>query len=104
MKTLLEQQFVQRADHVVWKVAGEKGLLLNLENGAYFEINPVGLAIWKRCDGRTPLSKLASAIQQEFGGDSARVTQDLSQFVGELKRQKILQLSENTSSRSVPAR
>ncbi len=92
MKELLSEQFVKRADHVVWKEIEGKGILLNLENGSYFEVDPVGLAIWQHCDGKTPILKIADAVAEKFNTDTNRVHRDLREFVGELKRLKIAEL------------
>lgn len=101
MKELSPEQYVKRMDHVVWKVIEEKGILLNLENGSYFEINPVGLSFWQRCDGKTAFSKIAQSITKEFDADLNRVTRDLSKFVGELKRQKMAELTKRGNLKKV---
>lgn len=87
-------KYPRRPDHVVWKVIEEKGILLNLENGAYFEIDPVGLAIWQGCDGKTSEEKIAEVVSQEFKTDPKKVIRDLAVFVTELKRKKLLKVSE----------
>lgn len=88
-----EKFYPRRSDHVVWKIIEEKGVLLNLENGAYFEVNPVGLAMWKKCDGKTESNNLAASIAREFGIDTGRVNRDLFTFITELKRKKLLEVS-----------
>lgn len=93
MKDLLTDGYVKRMDHVVWKVIEGKGILLNLENGSYFEVDPVGLAIWQRCDGKTTVSKIVKAIAGEFSADLNRVNRDLAEFVAELKRRKMADIN-----------
>ena len=44
--------YIRRKDHVVWKVLDGKALLLNLDSGDYFDVNPVGLILWRLCDGQ----------------------------------------------------
>ena len=99
----LSNQFVRRVDHVVWKEIEGKGILLNLENGSYFEVGPVGLAIWQRCDGKTPYSKIAQNIAKKYDADVSRVDRDLKEFVSELKKLKIAELldePEKTAARN----
>ncbi len=103
MKGLSSEQCVKRMDHVVWKVIKGKGILLNLENGSYFEVDPVGLAVWKRCNGKTTFSKIAQAIAKEFDADLNRVIQDLEEFVGELKRQRMAELLNKSETVAVQA-
>ncbi len=94
MGTTSAARYLRREDHVVWKVIEEKGILLNLEDGAYFEANPVGLAIWQLCDGRRSSEAIATTIAQEFRTPPHRVTRDLHAFVTELRRRKLLRISE----------
>lgn len=94
LKTTKEKFYLRRPDHVVWKVIEGKGILLNLENGAYFEVNPVGLAMWEKCDGKTGNSDLVESISREFKITAQRVLKDFSNFVSDLKRRKLLEASE----------
>ncbi len=84
-------RFPRRLKHVIWKTIQEKGILLNLESGSYFEVNPVGLAIWKKCDGKAPLEKIVGEIAGQFGFTPEQIQRDLAPFVAELKRNKLLE-------------
>ena len=86
-------EYPQRLDHVVWKVIEGRGILLNLEDGAYFEVGPVGLSIWEKCDGKRRTESIVDLITREFKADSQRVQRDFEAFVAELKRRKLLRLS-----------
>ena len=52
MKNKIKDGFVRRMDHVVWKVVEGRGILLNLEDGGYFDVDRVGLVVWQWCDGK----------------------------------------------------
>ena len=100
-------EYPRRLDHVVWKVLEGRGVLLNLEDGAYFEANPVGLSIWEKCDGQRPSQAIIQAIGREFATDIHQVHQDFRAFVAELKRRKLLEISPapvKTGSRPKRAR
>ena len=100
MKEKVKEGFVRRMDHVVWKVIEGKGILLNLENGAYFDADPVGLAIWQLCDGRTTVSQISNSISLKFRMDPEKVRRDASKFISELKRQRLVEII-STPSRAV---
>ena len=86
----VRDDYPRRKEHVVWKVIDQKGVLLNLENGEYFETGPVGLFIWQQCDGTTDLDRIAQSIARKFQSHSPRVAQDVRFFLAELKRQKLV--------------
>lgn len=98
-----EKVYPRRPDHVVWKVIEGKGILLNLENGAYFETDPVGLAIWGKCNGTVAREAIAQSIAEEFRTDQKRVTRDLLNFLSELKRRKLLEISERPRAAVAPS-
>ncbi len=85
-------QFVRREDRIIWKTIEGKGFLLNLENGSYFEVNDVGLTIWEKCDGKTPLGEIASSLEKKFSLGSKRAADDISEFVGALKSYKVISI------------
>ena len=96
MKKLQPEKIMRRADHVVWKVLDEKAILLNLESGAYFEINPIGLKIWKELDGHTSLGEIARSVSKEFVVEEKRAAADLGDFVDELKQRKMAEISKKS--------
>lgn len=98
MDKLSCSQFIRRSNQVVWKVIEDKGIVLNLEDGAYFEVNPVGLEIWKVCDGKTSLEKIAERIAKTFHADPERTCRDTFAFVSELRRRKLVEASERPAA------
>ena len=92
MKKSVTNGFARRMDHVVWKMVDGKGILLNLENGAYFEVDPVGLTIWQMCDGRTKQNQITLRISKVFKADIGRVRKDVNRFMGELKRRRLVEV------------
>lgn len=90
-------KYPRRGDHVVWKVIDGKGILLNLESGAYFEVDPVGLSIWHQCDGRTTMEGMAQAVASEFRARVERVQEDLPAFVAELKRRNLVEIAPTST-------
>jgi hypothetical protein len=82
----------KRLDHVVWKVIDGKGILLNLESSAYFEVNPVGLSIWQWCDGTKTTGQIAGQIACGFDANPKRAEKDLGDFISDLKRRKLVEM------------
>ena len=91
-------EYPKRLEHVVWKVIEGKGILLNLESGAYFEVGPVGLSIWQKCDGRNSSRAIVRSVAREFGAGSERVQRDFLAFSVELRRRELLEFSPAPSA------
>lgn len=90
--------FVRRVNFVVWKVVDGKAILLNLDSGAYFEVNPVGLVIWKNCDGRKTLSQIISATSRIFQKDIQRIDKEVRNFIYQLKRCRLVEINSVSNS------
>jgi len=55
-----------RSDEVKWQVVDDEAILVHLESGYYFSLNPVGLWIWQHADGQTSLLQLIHGLTEEF--------------------------------------
>lgn len=87
-------RYPKRLDHVVWKIVDGKGIVLDLESGAYFEFSPIAMEIWKRCDGHSAMTQIVEDVAREFEADVRRVREDFSDFIGELKRNRLVSLGD----------
>lgn len=76
---------------VRWKRTGRTGILLNLSNGEYFEIDEHGLAIWRRLDGRTPVAAIAAALAAYYRASPRIVARDVEAFVARLKKRQLVE-------------
>ena len=92
MKKTIAGGFVRRMDHVVWKIIEGKGILLNLEDGSYFDLDPVGMAVWQSCDGRSNADKIALQVSRKFQADLKKVGKDVNSFIKELKRRRLVEI------------
>lgn len=87
-------KYARRVQNIIWKEVAGKGILLDLRDGAYFEVDPLGLLIWKRCDGKVSLGETAQWMFHRFRVSPKRATEDIEDFVAQLERRKMVTLSE----------
>lgn len=79
-------------DHVVVKEAGGKALLLNLNSGAYFEMNRVGLAFFKLCDGRKRKKEIILSMSRKFKMKEEKTEKETKQFFNDLRHNKLVEI------------
>jgi hypothetical protein len=71
-------------DYVVSREVGEETVLLNLESGNYFGLNPMGARIWKGLvEGRTG-AEIESSILGEFDVTPEVVARDYADLTASL--------------------
>ncbi len=84
--------FIQRKDQVVWRSLKEKGFLLDLKSGAYFEVNSFGLTLWKLLDGKRTVAELTLLASRRFTIPLERIREDVYNFINDLKRNKLIEI------------
>ncbi len=76
--------------HVVARRIGEETVILDLESGTYYGLDPVGARAWELiAEGRT-LGAACAAMQQEYEVDAARLERDVRALVRDLHEHGLL--------------
>lgn len=70
-------------------------VLLNLNTGVYFSLNPVGTRIWQLLESHPsrPLRAVLETLADEYDVDRDRCRQDLLNLVSDLREHRLLDLS-----------
>lgn len=84
------EQRVSVCDDVIFRVLGEESVILSLDTGMYFGLDPIGTRIWTLLPDRN-LAQVADVIHQEFDADLPQVQQDLLALVDELIAKRLVQ-------------
>lgn len=59
-------------------------VLFNPDTAEAICLDPVGVAVWKRLDGRRTLEQIARELEDDFSEVPATAAQDLGAFVADL--------------------
>jgi SynChlorMet cassette protein ScmD len=62
-------------------------ILFNPDTAAAVGTNPVGVAVWKRLDGKRSLEEIVSEIKTSFEDPSAAALEEITAFVCTLAKQ-----------------
>jgi hypothetical protein len=81
--------------------SADGAVLLDIEQGICFSLNPVGLRIWELLKKRCSLDQIADALGQEFSVPRSQILSDASEFIEALEaRHLIRRPGQMSSSRS----
>lgn len=83
-----------RSVAVKWRVLDEEGVLVHLESGTYFSLNPVGLFIWDRCTGGLTVRDIAEGVVAEFEVEAEEARGDLEEFLEALADQDLIEFHQ----------
>jgi Coenzyme PQQ synthesis protein D (PqqD) len=75
----------------VRETASEDGaVLLDIEQGICFSLNPVGLRIWELLKKRCSLGQIADALGQEFSVPRVQLLSDVTEFIEALEGKHLI--------------
>jgi hypothetical protein len=83
----------------VREVASEDGaVLLDVEQGICFSLNPVGLRIWELLKKRYSTDQIANALAQEFSVPRAQLLSDAVEFIEALEAKQLVRRPGQTAT------
>lgn len=80
-------------DQVSCDLGGEAAIL-NLKNGVYYGLNPVGARVWKLVQEPRTFAELRDILLGEYEVDSTTLESDLRDVLGKLAEQGLIGVSE----------
>ena len=83
---------IRVSDDTVFRELGGEAILLQLEAGMYFGLDPVGTRLWQLMAERGNLREVFEIARQEFDVDAATLERDLLALVTQLAEKKLVSL------------
>ena len=83
----------------VRETATEDGaVLLDIEQGICFSLNPVGLKIWLMLKQKYSIEQMADSLEREFCAPRPELATDICDFVAQLEAKHLLRHEINVSA------
>jgi hypothetical protein len=86
------ETIVRVADDVVFRELDGETVLLNLQSGLYFGLDPVGTRMWQLCQQGGSIRSVWETLQSEFDAPADILRSDLLEFVDELVTQGLIRV------------
>jgi len=84
----------------VRETASEDGaVLLDIEQGICFSLNPVGLRIWELLKKRHSVDQIADALAQDFPISRSQLLSDVVEFLQSLEAKRLIHRADHTVAR-----
>ncbi len=81
------------SDDVVFRELEGEAVLLNLQSGTYFGLDPVGTRIWQLIEQHGALGAVRDAMLEEFDVDSDAAAHDLLDLVRALAARGLVEIA-----------
>ena len=83
-------EILRRRDGVVTQQASQTLVLLDVEGGEYYSLNPVGARAWELCDGSRSVEEVIAIICQEYEASEEDIRKDVIGLLEELTGENLL--------------
>lgn len=94
MESLSENtRVVASKDQVSCDLAGEAAIL-NLKNGVYYGLDPVGARIWTLIQEQRTFAELRETLLAEYEVEAAQLEADLRALLAQLAEQQLIEITE----------
>ena len=89
---------VQIPEGIVHRNLAGELVLLNLNSGIYFGLDPVGTRIWHLLETGQTLSQVLSLLLEEYTVPEAQGRQDLERFIAQMREKGLIAIAHETVS------
>jgi hypothetical protein len=80
----------RHGEAVIDLVVEGEAILLNLDNGYYYSLDPIGSEIWSMCDGNCSLQGVADRVCAEYDVAWDQAQRDLLELIDDLQREGLI--------------
>jgi hypothetical protein len=87
-----DAKITKSASTVHRELAEGGGVLLNLESGSYYSINPIGLLVWDLIADGCTFDELVSQLRFRVADPPVELDADIREFLGELEHRRLIEV------------
>lgn len=77
-------------DDILSKTVNDEEVIVNLNNGTYYGLNPTGTVIWSHLKKGSARSEILEDLKSQFEIGAEELDADIDEFVTDLKNRKML--------------
>ncbi len=89
-----ESSVVVAADHQTSTEVDGESVILDLEEGIYYGLNPVGARIWSEIQEPTAVEEITAAITTEYDVDRDQCRRDVISLLQDLEENDLIKIEE----------
>ena len=88
---MTEPTAIRISTSAVFRALETGGVVLNVENGEYYELNATGRFLWEQIESGSDLDASAAALAERYGIDLASARADLEDFMEDLRKRRLVE-------------
>ncbi|MDR2037957.1 MAG: lasso peptide biosynthesis PqqD family chaperone [Bacteroidales bacterium] len=89
-KSAFGDQLIQRQPEMVFSRIDEEVVMMSIETGEYYGLNPVATRIWELLENPLTFDTLIDALLQEFDIDRDTCCEEVESFLKKLQEKRLI--------------
>lgn len=85
------KRYKATTEHLSCDLNGE-AVILNIKNGKYYGVNPVGATIWEVIQSPASFDEMKSAILLEYDVDEETCEREIKTFLDQMKEEDLVEI------------
>jgi hypothetical protein len=79
--------------NIAWKRVEDEAVVLNLDTGFYYSLNPISTKIWELLDKKKGIEEIIREILCEYDVEEKILRKDLKKLIEDLKQENLIRVS-----------
>lgn len=84
-----DSRIAKDTSQVIDRVVDGEALLIHLQSGEYFSLNPIGTRIWELLNGEQTLGQIADVLVLEYDVTLEQAQADITALAADLIRERL---------------
>lgn len=80
-------------EQAIGRRLGDKTIILHLDHGIYFELDPMGTFIWEQLQAGETAEAICASVRVSFDTVPEAVEEDIAEFLGQLLENGLIERS-----------
>jgi len=85
-----EKHYRINSEKVVWRNIDGEAVILDLDSGYYYRLNPTGTAIWQMLEEYKKPEQIIKKLAQEYSLSEEKTEKDFFDLIADLKKDKLV--------------
>jgi|CXWL01.1.fsa_nt_gi hypothetical protein len=104
MKAMPKDPAFKHSARAAWRKVDDEAVILDVETAVYYSLGGSGLMMWELLGERWACSEIVQILGAEYDVDSDKMSKDLAELAGRLRKEGLLEPGEPRGAQQRPPR
>jgi len=92
--SLTEEMTVRQAEDQISSKLDNEAVLMSIDNGEYYKMNPIATDIWEMISNPKKISDIINTLLQEYDVSKEKCAKEVFEFLNHLNEKNLISVSQ----------